>query len=162
MPRGRRPVPTALKVIRGNPGRRPINKAEPHGGNPLGPAPEELSDRQKEIWNTAIKKAPLGVLCEIDASIFATWVSAVDTFEKARKSVMEHGLLIRESAGEGRPARLVPNPNLAIQTRQADLIRATVSLLGFAPVSRVNLTTDLNDRDNPFLQLARESRGFAS
>jgi P27 family predicted phage terminase small subunit len=146
-----------LKLLRGNPGRRPINKKEPKGGNPLGRAPKELSDRQQEIWNTAIERAPLGVLCEIDASIFATWVAAVDTFEKARKSVMEHGLLIRESNGEGRPPRLVPNPNLAIQTRQADLIRATVSLLGFAPVSRVSLTTELDDSENIFAQLARES-----
>ena len=36
MPRGRRPKPTHLKLIEGNPGKRPIDGAEPQPGIVVG------------------------------------------------------------------------------------------------------------------------------
>ena len=42
--RGRKPQPTALKVLRGNPGKRPLNLAEPVHAPLSETCPEEVSD----------------------------------------------------------------------------------------------------------------------
>src|SRR5262249_22001030 len=41
--RGRRPKPTRLKVITGNPGKRPLNEHEPRPEPQIPPCPSELS-----------------------------------------------------------------------------------------------------------------------
>jgi phage terminase small subunit len=71
--RGPQPQPTALKLARGNPGKRPINDAEPE----LDPAgtepPKDLAGRALAFWQ---EQAPglilAGVLTTGDVSGFAT------------------------------------------------------------------------------------------
>ena len=45
--RGRKPVPTRLKVIRGNPGKRALNKNEPQPAGELADPPDWMSESQK-------------------------------------------------------------------------------------------------------------------
>jgi phage terminase small subunit len=57
--RGRKPVPTALKVLRGNPGKRPINRDEP-APPPLDrrvPADLGDDDEAKREWRRTISPA---------------------------------------------------------------------------------------------------------
>ncbi len=71
--RGRKPVPTALKVVRGNPGKRALNtrEAEPAPPATLTP-PDWLAEDAKREW---ADKAPmlhrLGLLTEADLDAFA-------------------------------------------------------------------------------------------
>ena len=52
--RGRKPTPTQVKILRGNPGRRPLNEGEPQPA-PLAPScPPELSPTAKDEWNRII------------------------------------------------------------------------------------------------------------
>ena len=46
--RGRKPKPTALKVLEGNPGHRPLNKKEPMPKGKLPRCPEWLEDDAKK------------------------------------------------------------------------------------------------------------------
>ncbi len=64
--RGRKPVPTYLKVIRGNPGKRPLNENEPVPDGALADPPEWMSESQKAGWNYAIENAPAGLLKKLD------------------------------------------------------------------------------------------------
>ncbi|MDQ3275179.1 MAG: P27 family phage terminase small subunit [Actinomycetota bacterium] len=71
--RGRKPKPTHLKIVTGNPGRRKINTREPV---PTGPVvrPAFLVGRRAEIWDEyAPALVALKVLSPIDAHTFATW-----------------------------------------------------------------------------------------
>ena len=74
--RGRKPVPTPLRILKGNPGRRPYNANEPQVAGTLGGPPAFLSERQQVIWREALANAPCGLLTPLDASIFAIWVTA--------------------------------------------------------------------------------------
>ncbi|KAE8761248.1 hypothetical protein FSO04_04420 [Paraburkholderia madseniana] len=47
--RGRKPVPTALKLVRGNPGKRPIPEMEAHP-SPDVQMPDWLSPKAKLHW----------------------------------------------------------------------------------------------------------------
>ena len=45
---GRKPKPTRLKIIQGNPGKRPLNKNEPQPERRLMRAPSHLSEEAKK------------------------------------------------------------------------------------------------------------------
>lgn len=49
--RGRRPVPTQIKKLRGNPGRRPLNALEPQSKRCKPVPPAYADELDKEIWN---------------------------------------------------------------------------------------------------------------
>src|SRR5262245_46977777 len=50
--RGRAPTPTALKVLKGNPGRRQLNREEPRIEPGEIPQPtEELDEEGQKLWN---------------------------------------------------------------------------------------------------------------
>ena len=53
--RGPAPQPTALKVLRGNPGKRPLNKREPEPPTDNPPhCPDHLDDVAKVEWNRLV------------------------------------------------------------------------------------------------------------
>ena len=65
MTTGRRPKPTHLKVVQGNPGKRPLNTREPQS-TPLAGPPKGMSAQDKAIWCELVEAAPPGVLKESD------------------------------------------------------------------------------------------------
>lgn len=66
--RGRKPKPTHLKLVAGNPGRRPLNDQEPTPARTRPSAPAHVSDKARETWGyvTAILDR-MGILTEADA-----------------------------------------------------------------------------------------------
>jgi P27 family predicted phage terminase small subunit len=65
---GRRPKPTHLKLIQGNPGKRSLNDAEPNPPRGVPSPPDHMTSAAKEAWN---RLAPLldqmGILTIADA-----------------------------------------------------------------------------------------------
>ena len=54
--RGRKPKPTAIKVLEGNPGKRPLNKFEPAPEKKAPPCPEWLNGEAKAEWERLADK----------------------------------------------------------------------------------------------------------
>ena len=83
MLKGRKPMPTQLKVIMGNPGRRPLPKNEPYpGGVPIRPA--WLRDaRACELWDEILRFAHW--LSVADGYKLAAWCDRQSNFEEHRK-----------------------------------------------------------------------------
>src|SRR5688572_3138073 len=64
---GRRPLPTAMKVLRGNAGKRPLNEQEPQPRVAMPACPPHLSDEAKREWRRMGRRlAALGLVTEID------------------------------------------------------------------------------------------------
>lgn len=64
---GRSPVPTALKILRGNPGKRPLNKNEPQGQAEVpNHPPKWMSSVEKACWRRIKTIAPAGVITGSD------------------------------------------------------------------------------------------------
>lgn len=64
---GRRPTPTELKLVRGNPGKRPINKNEPKPAKRIPSAPGHLSIEGQVAWGRlTVLLDRMGVLTEAD------------------------------------------------------------------------------------------------
>lgn len=65
---GRRPKPTHLKVVSGNPGKRALNKREPKPKRVIPSCPEHLSTASKVAWGKlCVLLDRMGVLTEADA-----------------------------------------------------------------------------------------------
>jgi P27 family predicted phage terminase small subunit len=139
--RGAKPKPTHLKLLEGNPGRRPLNRKEPVPKGYLSDPPEWMSDSQRAGWNYAIEHAPNGLLKKLDSSVLVVWVVAEDLHRQATIAVEKFGL-ITKSPKAGEPMQ---NPYLPIINRQAQIMMKAAAELGFTPSSRSRVEVDAPD-----------------
>ncbi|MFV0283731.1 MAG: phage terminase small subunit P27 family [Castellaniella sp.] len=130
--RGRKPTPTALKIIAGNPGKRPLNAHEPQPRGELIDPPEWMTDRQKDTWREVIELSPPGLLKDVDGSVFAVWVVAFDLYQEASDKLARTGMLIK-APNTGVPMQ---SPYLAIVNKQAQIMMKAAAEMGFTPASR--------------------------
>jgi hypothetical protein len=92
---GPRPTPTHLRLLRGNPGKRPLPKHEPRPAGDLLHAPDWISsDRQKAAWAYAIANIPPGLLKMIDRDVLAIHIAAMDTVVECQSKIAETGLVV--------------------------------------------------------------------
>jgi P27 family predicted phage terminase small subunit len=137
---GRKPKPTKLKIVAGNPGHRPLNKDEPEPVAYLASAPEWFDELQAQYWNDAIASAPAGLLGTMDRELLVVWVCA---------SVMHRRAMVAQTEiDEGKAAPMltktpggmpVQSPYVGIINRQAAVMLKAASEMGFTPSSRTRI-----------------------
>jgi P27 family predicted phage terminase small subunit len=162
MRRGTKPKPTAIRVLQGNPGKRPLPKREPRppdAGVPEPPA--ALSEIARAEWITV---APvlhrMNLLSEIDRQALAAYCEACARWAVAQTAVNEMargdprtgGLLIKSPNGI-----VYENPLVGIARRAAlDAVRFGAEF-GMTPSSRTRLDVlPPPSEENPFAKLRRE------
>ncbi len=136
--RGRKPKPTWLKLVAGNPGRRPLNSSEPLPEGALLDPPDWLTPSQKDIWRAAIENAPPGLLRRIDESVFLVWVIAKDLHRTASERIAQTGTLIRIPHGP----MAVQSPWVSVMNKQAVIMMKAAVELGFTPSSRSRISIE--------------------
>jgi len=150
--RGRKPKPTALKLIAGNPGKRALNAHEPQPRADLAASPAWLTERQQATWREVVELSPPGLLKDVDASVFAVWVVAFDLYQEASEKLARTGMLIK-APNTGVPMQ---SPYLAIVNRQAQIMLKAAAEMGFTPASRsrVVVKRDAIVADDPWGAIA--------
>lgn len=142
MTRGRKPTPTALKLVTGNPGKRAVNKKEPKPRGNLYDPPEWLTETQRKGWEYAIESAPFGLLKRVDRSTLVAWVVAEDLHRQAAEKLNGGAMLIKTP--NGMP---VQSPYLSIINKQASLMIKAASEMGFTPASRSRVEVDGGEQE---------------
>lgn len=144
---GRRPKPTHLKLIAGNPGKRPLNKDEPAPVGNLDAPPEWMTESQQACWRYAIEHAPLGLLKRLDLSVLSVWVVAQDLHRDAAEKVARYGAIIK-APNTGVP---IQSPYVAVLNKQASIMMKAAAEMGFTPSSRSRVRTEKQaESGNPF------------
>jgi len=143
MIRGRKPKPTQLKVITGNPGGRPLNKFEiapPMSKSPPKPPAHLLPEGKAEWKRLAPTLTLLGVLSELDAAPFAAYCQAYARWMQAERLLAK--LAEQDPAGMGamliktRGGGVMPNPLVWVARNAAnDMVRYAAEF-GFTPSAR--------------------------
>jgi P27 family predicted phage terminase small subunit len=126
------PIPTKLRILRGNPGHQKINKREPQPKGDLKEAPANFTAEQKAIWDYAIQHAPAGLLKMLDGSVLEVWCVAHELHQKSQAEVQKVGMIVK-APNTGTP---IQNPFLAVMNKQALIMLRAVDHLGFSPASR--------------------------
>ena len=98
--RGRKPTPTAIKVLEGNPGKRPMNDQEPKPVKKAPACPKWLDAEARKEWRRLAKKLEaLGVLTDLDMGVFATYCNAYARWKEADEFISQHGTVVRMPSG---------------------------------------------------------------
>lgn len=134
--RGRKPKPTALKRLAGNPGKRPLGGGEPQPPVPTNAyAPRHLNAEAKREWRRMVKLLMgLGLYSEVDRAALAMYCQAWGRWVEAERMVEKLGeVLVSEKGG------LYQNPWLAVANRAWDQMRKILPEFGLTPSSRSRL-----------------------
>lgn len=148
MPAGRRPTPTHLKVVKGNPGRRPLSPKEPRPERGLPPMPAGLSDEAAAAWGRigpALDR--MGVLTRADGVALELFCEAYADWLTARETVQEEGATYEGQTQFGTIIRAHP----AVAQR-ADAHRRLESMLrefGLTPASRSKVEREHGEEADP-------------
>jgi len=151
---GRKPKPTYLKLVTGNPGRRPLSEREPKVRRALPQAPDHLSSVARAEWKRVVREAGLAnMLSVLDRAglaayceAWARWVACERALQKmAETDPVTHGLLIKTPNGAQR------NPLLIAANTTMKLMLTAASEFGFTPASRSRVAAnDAPDEDSPY------------
>jgi len=131
---GPKPTPTKLKKLRGNPGKRSLNKKEPQPKQRAGVpnAPRYLDTAAKKEWRRISKEMHrLGLLTNIDITALAAYCQCFSTWIDATKKIQKHGVLIK--APSGYP---IQSPYLSIANKAQVEMRKWLTEFGMTPSSR--------------------------
>jgi P27 family predicted phage terminase small subunit len=125
-------MPTQLKILRGNPGRRKLPGDEPRPKVGAPHCPSFLDATAKSIWRAlAPELARLGLLTIVDGGALAGYCQAWAEFEIATKTLRKEGRFFKTESGY-----LAPHPAVAQQRSALTAIRAFAGLFGLDPSSR--------------------------
>ena len=144
MKRGPKPQPTHLRLLRGNPGKRPVNPDEPEPElcRTCPDAPDFLNAYATDEWYrvaeelhrlkllTVVDLGPLAAYCYM----YAQWRQASEALQKlADNDPVTHGMLVK------RDNNLAQNPLVVVARRAAaDMVRYA-SEFGFTPAARTRI-----------------------
>lgn len=130
--RGRRPTPTRIKVLTGNPGKRALNREEPRPEPAIPECPPELSPVARKEWHRlAVDLCKLRLITSLDRGALAIYCTAYELWIEAVEAIRKHGTLVKSPSGYP-----MQSPYIAIQNRQGEIMMRIASEFGFTPASR--------------------------
>lgn len=146
MTRGRRPKPTRLKYLAGNPGKRPLNAYEPRPDPAVPDCPPELGPAAKREWDRlAGDLGKLKIITNLDRAALAAYCGAYSLWADATEQIQKYGAMIKSPTGYP-----VQSPYIAIANRQAEIMLRIASEFGFTPASRSRIATPSTDQPTLF------------
>ena len=145
--RGRKPIPTPLKLLRGNPGHRPPPPDEPKPPVNIPKCPKHLDKEAKQEWRRMVKELePLGMLTNLDKAVFAVYCDSYSTWAKAALQIQEKGMVFSVASktitkpdgtivttGAGLP---MINPYFKIADQAKAIMIKALTEIGMTPSSR--------------------------
>ena len=145
--RGRKPTPTKLRVLRGNPGKRPLNQNEPRPRQDLPKCPKHLSAEGRKEWRRVLKElAALGLVTQIDRAALTGYCDAWARFVEASLGLQKHGMLVKGRLA-GEPVR---SPYLAVVNQSLEQMKSFLIEFGMTPSSRERLSVQMPREPSAF------------
>ena len=140
---GRTPQPTALKLLRGNPGKRPLNQREPKP-RPVAPkCPPWLDYDAKREWRRVVVELErIGVLTSVDMAALAGYCQAYSRWKEAESVLTDKGMVFETEKGY-----LVPRPEVTIAKTYLGFVKSFCAEFGLTPSARGRMTLPEVDDD---------------
>lgn len=155
--RGRRPKGTVIKLLTGNPGKRKLNRNEPHFSSETINPPPFLNAAALEEWNRLIPDLQRnGLVTSADVACFAAYCTAYSRWQKAEmilQGMMEtsEGTLLGGMAFKTHRGNLSTNPLIRIANASMEIMLRTAAEFCLTPSSRSRVgrgsASDLYSRD---------------
>jgi len=141
--KGRKPKPSHLKLITGNPGKRPINEKEPKVARSRPSAPAHMSDRAREAWGYVSGLLDrMGVLSEVDAVALEMLCETYADYLAARDELESFGSNYYGTATAAGDTMHRAHPAVAQKNDADRRLRGWLSEFGMTPSARSRVNTD--------------------
>lgn len=132
---GTKPVPRKLKILRGNPGQRPLPKNEPQPQASKLKSPVKLSPLARKQWRLVAKQlGELGLLTVLDEHALVLYCEAFARFRKASEELEAKGLMVESPNGY-----LIPSPCVSIVNQSTSQMMKILTEFGMTPSSRTRV-----------------------
>lgn len=149
-------TPTHLRLVRGNPSKRPINKNEPQPPKGVPPVPKHF-DKQGKYWfkRMAEELDAIGVISQLDTRALELLVEAYTEYRHHCETLDREGYTYAvysdDDADEGkkREIRMIkPHPAAMMKADAWKRLRAMLAEFGMTPSSRSKVSKDKPDDDD--------------
>ena len=155
---GPSPKPTELRLLEGNPGKRPINVNEPRPDRGKGTprCPNSLEGPARAEWR---RLAPIlhkiGLLTLADLGQFMVYCAAWGRFVEASRMLAAHGLVDPAVRSDGNDR---PSVWLTIQEKAAQTMHRVGAEFGLTPASRSRVSVEPRSGSDEFEDFIRRRR----
>lgn len=151
--KGRKPKPTALKLLEGNPGKRPLNVDEPKPKKQAPSCPSWLEPEAKKEWKRMAKTLEsIGILTEIDKAAFSGYCQAYARWREAEEFLTKHGTIFKTPSGY-----IQQVPQVSIAQTYLKVMKDFSSEFGLTPAARTRIqvnTTEV-ESDDPMMSILK-------
>ena len=146
---GRRKKPTKLKILQGNPGKRPLNPDEPTPETGIPSPPDFLNADALQEWGRMSEKLySLGMISKIDRALFAAYCQSFGKWAEAERLLRDKGPLMKTSNGN-----IIQSPLVGIANKAMKEMRDSASLMGIPATMRSKVSA-------PAREGAKKKTGF--
>lgn len=136
--RGRKPKPTAIKRLEGNPGKRPLNDLEPMPKVKMLRCPNWLEPEARKEWR---RLAPIlidaGILTAADAVTFAGYCQSYARWREAEENITRTGMIVRKNDGS-----VTTNPYIKVSRMAFAEVKSLAAEFGLTPAARTAIVAD--------------------
>ncbi len=133
--RGPAPVPTKVKMLRGETRPSRLNLHEPMPSPDVPKMPTDMDAEAKVVWRRVLRAMRhTGVIRAADSDVLRCYCESVARYQYAGRLLAQSGPLVRGQRGE-----LVKNPLHQVVRDNADEIRQFARELGLSPSARASL-----------------------
>ena len=151
---GRKPLPVAVKKIKGTLQKCRTNAHEPKPVGQLGLPPEYMSEVAKEAWTYAVENAPPGLLSSLDAAVLERWANCAGMYREVLAKINRAGvsaMIVKTPSGI-----LRRSPLMDVVRDLANEMKGYEAEMGFTPASRskVRVNTDVAQTQDPWAEIA--------
>ena len=138
--KGRKPKPTNIHVLEGGSKKthRPLNDREPKPPAAIPKCPKHLDKEARSEWNRMVKELePVGLLTNLDKTVFAIYCESFSTWAQAAKKIQEMGMVRITKNGFTEQ-----NPYFPIANKAKEQMMKALIELGMTPSSRSRIKVD--------------------
>ena len=141
----RTPKPTNLKVLEGNPSKRPLPENEPKP-TPVAPKrPAWLTGEGKKVWDRlAPELERLGLLTSIDGEAFAAACQAWKDYVECQRVLKKHGRTYTYK-NQGGFENETERPEVKVANKALEQFRTFCREFGLTPASRAKIDVKINE-----------------
>ncbi len=141
--RGRKPKPTAIKELEGNPGKRQLNTNEPKPAARAPSCPKWLEPDAKKEWRRLAKQMEqLGILTEVDMAAFAGYCQAYARWKAAEEFISKHGAIVKTPSGYWQQI-----PQVSIAQQYLKQMNKFCEQFGLTPASRSRIIANVQQTE---------------
>jgi P27 family predicted phage terminase small subunit len=154
--KGRKPTPTQLKLLRGNPGKRKLKEDEPRPEASIPECPSHLGEEARAEWERmSVELFDLGLLTALDRAALACYCMAWGRWVEAERMVKQYGEVLK-SKGTGGFYR---SPYLDVSNGALAQMKAFLTEFGMTPSSRTRVSgAGKPAADDPFTAFLKKKK----